>query len=102
MEQRSVTNSGNRKWLCVAKVGETPGDEAANTGWSQLRKNVPGEGDLYREAKDTLFVTNQLPFLGNTTRMFQRSGNFRFRLMLLSQISPVFLSTLALSKIYYR
>ena len=40
MEQRSVTNSGNRKWLCVAKVGETPGDEAANTGWSQLRKKL--------------------------------------------------------------
>ena len=37
---RSIGNSGNRKCLCVAEVGELPGNGAANTRWSQIRKNL--------------------------------------------------------------
>lgn len=35
---RCVGNSGNRKCLCVPAVGGLPGNEGANTGWSQIRK----------------------------------------------------------------
>lgn len=35
-----MINSVNRKWLCVAGLGEILGDEAANTGWAQIRNNL--------------------------------------------------------------
>lgn len=36
----SMINSVNRKWLCVAGLGEISGDEAANPGWDQIRNNL--------------------------------------------------------------
>ena len=35
-----MINSVNRKWLCVAGLGEISGDEAAKPGWDQIRNNL--------------------------------------------------------------